>query len=458
MREILVPQTGRALWGQQGENEAVTLRVTVPTDWKNGTVQAVFQPFGMAAHNVDCDFSGGAVLVPLTLQETQTEGEAMLEVQLHQGGMLAKSIIYRGEIGRSLGDASAPTTSAEQAFVDEMAALAAVVKEAGIGQRVDFDSLTDAQKASLRGEKGEKGDKGDPGADGKDGKDGAQGKSGVYIGSTPPEDAEVWIDPNGVPDDYTDAKISIMDACDAFEATGNPVVCHPAAGTQMGVTVNAVPMQDGTPGPDAPAAITVPTAAFTANGKAYTPELPESFEGGSVDCTKGKVSGQWKKVVYDGSERWVKQSVTSKVPSCRFRCARDDGFLRPTAVTQKAALVCSRFPAGTLNDSYYGTPSVGIGSSNGLIHLYWEAQERTVEEWTAQLAAWAAAGEPLTVYGKLAEADEESIPALSVPAAEGENTLTADADLTVTGYEDPRYSREVLREQINELRALVLEK
>lgn len=60
-----------------------------------------------------------------------------------------------------------------------------------------------------KGDPGIKGDKGDPGINGADGapgqdgapgKDGKDGESGVYVGTTAPEDSSlIWIDPEGEP-------------------------------------------------------------------------------------------------------------------------------------------------------------------------------------------------------------------------------------------------------------------
>ncbi len=52
----------------------------------------------------------------------------------------------------------------------------------GVDGTVAFEDLTAAQRESLRGEEGPEGPPGD---------------SGVYIGSEPPENANVWIDPSG---------------------------------------------------------------------------------------------------------------------------------------------------------------------------------------------------------------------------------------------------------------------
>jgi hypothetical protein len=53
----------------------------------------------------------------------------------------------------------------------------------GADGTVAFEELTEAQRESLRGERG------------------PRGETGVYIGSDEPDDANVWIDPNGSPDE-----------------------------------------------------------------------------------------------------------------------------------------------------------------------------------------------------------------------------------------------------------------
>lgn len=82
------------------------------------------------------------------------------------------------------------------------------------GDAFTYADFTAEQLAALKGDKGEtgaqgpKGDKGDRGPQGADGsvvfdnltdaqKESLRGDSGVYIGDTPPESANVWINPEG---------------------------------------------------------------------------------------------------------------------------------------------------------------------------------------------------------------------------------------------------------------------
>lgn len=74
------------------------------------------------------------------------------------------------------------------------------------GDPFTYSDFTPEQMAALKGEKGDKGDKGDQGNTGAQGDKGDKGDkgdtgaSGVHIGSsTPPDTADVWVDPNGEP-------------------------------------------------------------------------------------------------------------------------------------------------------------------------------------------------------------------------------------------------------------------
>lgn len=98
-----------------------------------------------------------------------------------------------------------------------------------------------------QGEKGEKGDKGEtgatgpqgaPGTDGADGAPGKDGRDGLdapQIDDTTVSDAAPW------------SSQHIVDMlCPPLEASGNPVVCYPVAGSKLGVKVNWEPTQEGT--------------------------------------------------------------------------------------------------------------------------------------------------------------------------------------------------------------------
>lgn len=97
-----------------------------------------------------------------------------------------------------------------------------------------------------QGEKGEKGEKGDAGATGPQGEKGADGADGA-----PGQDGKDGLDAPQI-DDTTVSDAApwssqhIVDMlCPPLEASGNPVVCYPVAGSKLGVTASWEPTQEG---------------------------------------------------------------------------------------------------------------------------------------------------------------------------------------------------------------------
>ena len=67
-----------------------------------------------------------------------------------------------------------------------------------VDTKVDTHIANDSVTNGADGKDGKDGANGRDGTDGKDGQDGERGESGVYVGTdTPPDDADVWVDPNG---------------------------------------------------------------------------------------------------------------------------------------------------------------------------------------------------------------------------------------------------------------------
>ena len=97
-----------------------------------------------------------------------------------------------------------------------------------------------------QGEKGEKGDKGETGAtgpqgapgtngaDGAPGKDGRDGLDAPQIDDTTVSDAAPW-----------SSQHIVEMFCPPLEASGNPAVCYPVAGSKLSVTASWEPMQEG---------------------------------------------------------------------------------------------------------------------------------------------------------------------------------------------------------------------
>ncbi len=174
---------------------------------------------------------------------------------------------------------------------------------------VTFESLTDEQKASLRGEpgaKGEKGEKGDPGAQGEKGEKGdpgAQGEKGEKgdPGRDAPQEAVLYTAQKLNDAQKTQARENIG-AVDAARQnilvggeTGNPIAVDDAfAAPLRGLTVYGKSTQDGTPTPDVPVPIvsagdggTIVVTLSDKNGKTQTLTLPTPNGLPGVPVTSG---------------------------------------------------------------------------------------------------------------------------------------------------------------------------
>lgn len=149
---------------------------------------------------------------------------------------------------------------------------------------VTFESLTDEQKASLRGEpgaKGEKGEKGDPGAKGEKGEKGDPGRDA-------PQEAVLYTAQTLNDAQKTQARENIGAADEAQQnilvgtETGNPISVDDAFSAPLcGLTVYGKSTQDGTPSPDNPVPIvsagdggTIVVTLSDENGKTQTLTLP----------------------------------------------------------------------------------------------------------------------------------------------------------------------------------------
>ena len=162
---------------------------------------------------------------------------------------------------------------------------------------VTFESLTDEQKASLRGEpgaKGEKGEKGDPGAQGEKGEKGDPGRDA-------PQEAVLYTAQTLDDAQKAQARENIG-AVDAARQnilvggeTGNPIAVDDAfAAPLRGLTVYGKSTQDGTPTPDAPVPIvsagdggTIVVTLSDKNGKTQTLTLPTPNGLPGVPVTSG---------------------------------------------------------------------------------------------------------------------------------------------------------------------------
>ena len=206
---------------------------------------------------------------------------------------------------------------------------------------VTFESLTDEQKASLRGEPGAKGEKGEKGEKGDPGKDAPQ-EAVLYTAQTLEDAQKEQARENiGAADK---ARQNIL----VGSETGNPIAVDDAFSAPLcGLTVYGKSTQDGTPSPDNPVPIvsagdggTIAVTLSDENGKTQTltlptpnglPGIPVTFGGNYTDPT----GQQWVCDEVD-LERGVKVQRVYKVEvdgeNVKFEQAGEYANLRPNGL------------------------------------------------------------------------------------------------------------------------------
>lgn len=290
----------------------------------------------------------------------------------------------------------------------------------------------------VQGEKGEKGDtgatgpQGMPGADGADGTPGKDGLDAPQIDDTTVSDAAPW------------SSQHIVDTlCPPLEASGNPVVCYPVAGSKLGVTASWEPRQEGegTPSPDNIRPIHGRNSVSITRQEdelSMSLTLSSTIYGGEIGAG-GAGQETWKLLTLDGTEVWGKYGSTAEAAgaSC-FSLYIDDkdvGF---------GTSVCNQF-SNTKNDNPYYNVNMkkytytDHPSIKNIYMNYGDDQTVTVDTWKAFLVAQHAAGTPVQIAYKLATPQPFTATGGGpIKALSGTNTILTDADtLTVTGRADP---------------------
>lgn len=174
-------------------------------------VHAVFvgkKPDGKIVFN-DCVVVGNTIEYMITAQTSVAVGVVDCELRLYDANtnlltspnftIVVDEIIYNPD---EIQIESENEINALDSLISEATALIADFEERlengeFKGDPFTYEDFTDEQLADLKGEKGDKGDTGD---------------SGVYIGSeTPPDNVNVWIDPNGRPSNTEDWEFDMAD-------------------------------------------------------------------------------------------------------------------------------------------------------------------------------------------------------------------------------------------------------
>lgn len=174
---------------------------------------------------------------------------------------------------------------------------------------------------------------------------------------------------------------------------------------------------------------TAPTTYTPYTGQTATLTLPSTIYGGTVDAVTGEGIKNWKRVVFDGTERWNVRTVnyTSYVLPLPMRS--NTGF-------------CTHFKK-ILYDAI--RPNTGTGETGCYLEfsssVIFNVPFENVADWKNYLAAQYAAGTPVYIvfqYANDVNGLFTATGAQPITALSGVNTVLTDADsATVTGRADP---------------------
>ena len=268
-----------------------------------------------------------------------------------------------------------------------------------------------------QGPQGEKGDKGDTGAVGPQGEKGEPGLDAPQIDDTTVSDAAPW------------SSQHIVDGlCPPLEASGNPVVCYPVAGSKLGVTASWEPTQEGTgtPSPDNIRPIHGRDSVSITRQEdelSMALTLPNTIYGGDVGADR-KGQEAWKLLTLLGTERIYKRDKWNLF---------EINLALPVSVP--TSMVVASHWSGTKTANANGLYAENRNINVGLNTCGFDA----VDDLAAYLAAQYAAGTPVEIAYKLATPQPfTATGGGTIKALSGTNTILTDADtLTVTGRADP---------------------
>lgn len=191
-------------------------------------------------------------------------------------------------------------------------------------------------------------------------------------------------------------------------------------------------------------------------GTTATLALPETIYGGTVDAVTGEGVETVHGVQFNGTEAWT-QSTAGSVGQLYFEYAfPDSGDLLPSSgrsiILAKQSQKISHFKIG--NPYSENVDNAGwvynTGSAVSAAARIRASRFENVEDWSAYLAAQAAAGTPVTIAYKLATPTAfQATGSQPLPALPGTNTVYTDADaVRVEGRTDPLATVQALTARI----------
>lgn len=221
--------------------------------------------------------------------------------------------------------------------------------------------------------------------------------------------------------------------CPPIEETGNPVVCYPVAGYPLGMKAKWEPVQEGSgePSPDNVRPIKGRdgvTVERKEDGLTRHLTFLSTIYGGEVDAVSGEGIKNWKRIVFDGTEKWDVRAANYTSYSLVLPIRSKTGF-------------CTHFKK-ILYDAI--RPDTGTGETGCYLEFSLSAifnvPFKNVTDWKNYLAAQYAAGTPVYIVYQYANEVNEPFAATGaqpIPALSGTNTLLTDADsVSVSGRAD----------------------
>ena len=184
---------------------------------------------------------------------------------------------------------------------------------------------------------------------------------------------------------------------------------------------------------------TAPTTYTPYTGQTNTLTMPETVYGGEAYAESNEGQETWKMLTLNGTEEWRKTNEYYEI------FYRDLGI--PSSKADIAVAKLSQHADRYIIDNPYANTSadkcawVYATTANPftVLRIKHKAEQSTLENWKAYLAAQKAAGTPVQIAYKLATPRPfTATGAQPLPALEGVNTVLTDADsATVTGRADP---------------------
>lgn len=224
--------------------------------------------------------------------------------------------------------------------------------------------------------------------------------------------------------------------CPAIEEVGNPIQCYPVPGYPLDIVASWKPVQDGSgePSPDNIRPIkgrNGVTITRQEDNQVIALTLPETIYGGEVNAVKGEGIKNWKKIVFDGTERWYVRQANYISYNLALPMRAQTGF-------------CTHFKKLSYDAI---KPDAGTGETGCYLEYSLSAifnvRFENVADWKKYLAAQYAAGTPVCIVFQYVNGVTEPFTATGaqpLPALEGVNTILTDADsVTVKARADPNH-------------------